>query len=102
MFEGNEPNKQPSSKLRRELSIQYNANGEIIILGRIDLFEKVDVKQWYASGKISPMKKSKLKTIWGFGDIIELEIVLDFSCRILPKPSLNSLEHLLKAASNIP
>ena len=74
VFEGNEPNKQPSSKLRRELSIQYNANGEIIILGRIDLFEKVDVKQWYASGKISPMKKSKLKTIWGFGDIIELEI----------------------------
>jgi hypothetical protein len=74
VFEGNEPNKQPSSKLRKELSIQYNANGEIIILGKIDLFEKVDVKQWFASGKIYPMKKSKLKTIWGFGDIIELEI----------------------------
>ena len=74
VFEGNEPNKQPSSKLRKALSIQYNANGEIIILGNIDLFAKVDVKQWYASGKISPMKKSKLKTIWGFGDIIELEI----------------------------
>jgi hypothetical protein len=74
VFEGNEPNKQPSSELRKELSVQYNANGEIIILGRIDLLEKVDVKQWYASGKISPMKKSKLKTIWGFGDIIELEI----------------------------
>ena len=74
VFLGNDPNKQPSSELRKELSVQYNANGEIIILGRIDLFEKVDVKQWYASGKISPMKKSKLKTIWGFGDIIELEI----------------------------
>ena len=57
MFEGNEPNKQPSSELRKELSVQYNANGEIIILGRIDLFEKVDVKQWYASGKIHPKKK---------------------------------------------
>ena len=74
VFEGNEPNKQPSSELRKELSAQHNANGEIIILGRIDLFEKADVKQWYASGKISPMEKSKLKTIWGFGDIIELEI----------------------------
>jgi len=74
VFLGNDPNKQPSSELRKELSVQYNANGEIIILGRIDLFEKVDVKQWYASGKISPMKKSKFKTIWGFGDIIELEI----------------------------
>ena len=74
VFEGNEPNKQPSSELRKELSFQYNANGEIIILGRLDLMEKMDVKQWYASGKISPMKKSKLKTIWGFGDIIELEI----------------------------
>jgi hypothetical protein len=74
VFLGNDPNKQPSSELRKELSVQYNANGEIIILGHIDLFEKVDVKQWYASGKISPMKKSKFKTIWGFGDIIELEI----------------------------
>ena len=74
VFEGNEPNKQPSSKLRRELSVQYNANGEIIILGRIDLFEKVDVKQWYASGKIHPKEKTSLKTVWGFGDIIEREI----------------------------
>ncbi|MDC1376723.1 peptidoglycan-binding protein [Amylibacter sp.] len=74
IFLGNDSNKQPSSELRKELSIQYNANGEIVILGRIDLFEKVDVKKWYASGEIHPMKKSKLKTIWGFGDIIELEI----------------------------
>ncbi len=74
VFLGNDPNKQPSSELRKELSIQYNANGEIIILGKIDLMEKMDVKKWYASGEIHPMKKSKLKTIWGFGDIIELEI----------------------------
>ena len=40
VFLGNDPNKQPSSELRKELSVQYNANGEIIILGRIDLFEK--------------------------------------------------------------
>jgi hypothetical protein len=74
VFEGNEANKQPSADLRKELSVQYNANGEIIILGRIDLFEKVDVKQWYASGKIHPTEKISLKTVWGFGDIIELEI----------------------------
>ena len=74
VFEGNEANKQPSAELRKELSVQYNANGEIIILGRIDLFEKVDVKQWYASGKIHPKEKTSLKTVWGFGDIIELEI----------------------------
>ena len=74
VFLGNDPNKQPSSELRKELSIQYNANGEIIILGKIDLMAKMDVKKWYASGEIHPMKKSKLKTIWGFGDIIELEI----------------------------
>ena len=74
VFLGNEPNKQPSFELRKELSIQYNANGEIIILGKIDLMEKMDVKKWYASGKIHPMKKSKLKTIWGFSDVIELEI----------------------------
>jgi hypothetical protein len=74
VFLGNDPNKQPSYELRKELSIQYNANGEIIILGKIDLMEKMDVKKWYASGKIHPMKKSKFKTIWGFGDIIELEI----------------------------
>ena len=74
VFLGNDPNKQPSSELRKELSIQYNANGEIIILGKIDLMEKMNVKKWYASGEIHPMKKSKLKTIWGFGDIIELEI----------------------------
>ena len=40
VFSGNDPNKQPSSELRKELSIQYNANGEIIILGKIDLMEK--------------------------------------------------------------
>ena len=74
VFEGNEANKQPSAELRKELSVQYNANGEIIILGRIDLFEKVDVKQWYASGKIHLTEKISLKTVWGFGDIIELEI----------------------------
>ena len=74
VFSGNEENKQPSSELRKELLVQYNSSGEIIILGRLDLMEKVDVKQWYASGKISLMKKSILKTIWGFGDIIELEI----------------------------
>ena len=74
VFEGNEPNKQPSSNLRKELSIQYNANGEIIILGRLDLMEKLDIKQWYASGKISPAEKTTIKTVWGFGDVIELEI----------------------------
>jgi hypothetical protein len=74
VFSGNEEDKQPSSKLRRELSIQYNANGEIIILGKIDLMEKEDVKQWYASGEIHPTEKTLIKTVWGFGDIIELEI----------------------------
>ena len=74
MFSGNEPNKQPSSELRKELSVQYNANGEIVILGKIDLIEKKDVKKWYASGKIHPTEKTTIKTVWGFGDIIELEI----------------------------
>jgi len=73
-FEGNEANQQPSSELRKELSVQYNANGEIIILGKIDLMEKEDVKQWYASGEIHPTEKTLIKTVWGFGDIIELEI----------------------------
>jgi len=36
--------------------------------------EKKDVKQWHASGKIHPTEKILIKTVWGFGDIIELEI----------------------------
>ena len=36
--------------------------------------EKSDVKQWYASGKIYPTEKTTIKTVWGLGDIIELEI----------------------------
>ena len=74
VFEGNEPNKQPSSELRKKLSVQYNANGEIVILGKIDLMEKLDVKKLYASGEIHPTEKTTIKTVWGFGDIIELEI----------------------------
>ena len=74
VFSGDEPNKQPSSELRKELSVQYDTNGEIIILGKIDLMEKMDVKKWYASGKIHPTKKTTIKTVWGYGDIIELEI----------------------------
>ena len=74
VFLGNDPNKQPSSELRKKLSIQYNANGEIVILGKIDLMEKMDVKKWHASGEIHPTEKTTIKTVWGFGDIIELEI----------------------------
>ncbi|MDA8802801.1 peptidoglycan-binding protein [Amylibacter sp.] len=74
VFLGNDPNKQPSSELRKELLVQYNANGEVVILGKIDLMEKKDVKQWHASGKIHPTEKTTIKTVWGFGDIIELEI----------------------------
>jgi hypothetical protein len=74
VFSGNESNKQPSSELRKKLSVQYNANGEIVILGKIDLMEKLDVKKWYASGEIHPTEKTTIKTVWGFGDIIELEI----------------------------
>ena len=36
--------------------------------------KKDDVKQWYASGEIHPTEKTTIKTVWGFGDIIELEI----------------------------
>ena len=74
VFSGNDPNKQPSSELRKELLIQYNANGDIVILGPLDLMEKKDVKQWHASGKIHPTEKTLIETVWGFGDIIELEI----------------------------
>ena len=74
VFTGNDAEKQPSSELRKKLSVQYNENSEIIILGRIDLMEKMDVKQWYASGKISPSEKTIIKTVWGFGDVIELEV----------------------------
>jgi hypothetical protein len=74
VFSGSEEDKQPSSELRKELSVQYNANGDIVILGRLDLMEKLDVKQWYASGEIHPTKKTMIKTVWGLGDIIELEI----------------------------
>jgi len=74
VFSGNDPNKQPSSELRKELLVQYNANGDIVILGPLDLMEKKDVKQWHASGKIHPTEKILIKTVWGFGDIIELEI----------------------------
>ena len=73
-FSGNEEDKQPSSELRKELSVQYNANGDIVILGPLDLMEKKDVKQWHASGKIHPTEKTLIETVWGFGDIIELEI----------------------------
>ena len=89
VFLGNDPNKQPSSELRKKLSIQYNANGEIVILGKIDLMEKMDVKKWYASGEIHPTEKTSLKTVWGFGDIIELEIekskIVEFSKAIKPE-----------------
>ena len=74
VFSGNEDDKQPSSELRKELSVQYNSNGDIVILGLLDLMEKLDVKQWHASGKISPIEKTMIKTVWGMGDIIELEI----------------------------
>ena len=74
LFSGSEEDKQPSSELRRELSIQYNANGDIVILGKIDLMEKLDAKQWHASGKIHPNQKTTIKTVWGLGDVIELEI----------------------------
>ena len=36
--------------------------------------EKEDVKQWHASGKIHPTEKTMIRTVWGLGDIIELEI----------------------------
>ena len=36
--------------------------------------EKLDVKKLYASGEIHPTEKTTIKTVWGFGDIIELEI----------------------------
>jgi len=74
VFSGNEDDKQPSSELRKELSVQYNTNGDIVILGLLDLMEKLDIKQWHASGKISPIEKTIIKTVWGMGDIIELEI----------------------------
>ena len=47
---------------------------KLLFLGKIDLMEKLDVKQWHASGKIHPTEKTTIKTVWGFGDIIELEI----------------------------
>ena len=36
--------------------------------------EKLDAKQWHASGKIHPNQKTTIKTVWGLGDVIELEI----------------------------
>ena len=48
VFSGNEDDKQPSSELRKELSVQYNTNGDIVILGILDLMEKLDSKQWHA------------------------------------------------------
>ena len=74
VFSGKEPSKQPSSELRKKLLVQYNTNGEIIILGFIDLIEKKDVKPWYAAGEISPSRKTIINTVWGLGDEIELEI----------------------------
>ena len=56
VFSGNEDDKQPSSELRKELSVQYNTNGDIVILGLLDLMEKLDIKQWHASGKKSPIE----------------------------------------------
>ena len=74
VFLGNDTSKQPSSELRRKLLVQYNANSEIIILGFLDLMEKKDVKKWFAFGELSSLRKTTIKTIWGLGDEIELEI----------------------------
>jgi hypothetical protein len=74
VFSGKETSRQPSSELRKKLSVQYNTNGEIIIVGFIDLIEKKDVKPWYAAGEISPSRKTIINTVWGLGDEIELEI----------------------------
>jgi hypothetical protein len=74
VFSGKEPGKQPSSELREKLLVQYNTIGEIIILGYIDLIDKKDVKPWYAAGEISPTRKITIKTVWGLGDEIELQI----------------------------
>jgi hypothetical protein len=43
-------------------------------LGYIDLIDKKDVKPWYAAGEISPTRKITIKTVWGLGDEIELQI----------------------------
>ena len=104
VFSGNEPNKQPSSELRKELSVQYNANGEIVILGHIDLIEKKDVKQWYASGKIHPTEKTTIKTVWGFGDIIELEIekskIMDSFKEMKPEKLIHGMDFIYDEKNN--
>ena len=104
VFIGNDPNKQPSSELRKELSIQYNANGEIIILGKIDLMEKEDVKKWYASGEIHPIEKTMIKTVWGIGDIIELEIekseVVEVSKAIEPETLIHGGDFVYDEKNN--
>jgi hypothetical protein len=51
--------------------------------------EKLDVKQWHASGKIHSNEKTTIRTVWGLGDIIELEIekskTVEVSKAIKPK-----------------
>jgi hypothetical protein len=74
VFSGKEPRKQPSSELRKKLLVQYNTIGEIIMLGYIDLIDKKDVKPWYAAGEISSSRKITIKSVWGLGDEIELQI----------------------------
>ena len=88
VFLGDDPDKQPSSDLRKKLSVQYNVDGEIIILGRLDLFEKTDVKNWYTSGEISAMNKTVLTSIWGFGDKIEL---------VIERRQVNNIPKLIKS-----
>ena len=104
VFSGNEPKRQPSSELRKKLLVQHNANGEIIILGKIDLMEKMDVKKWYASGKIQPNKKTTIKTVWGFGDIIELEIekskVVEVSKAIEPETLIHGGDFIYDEKNN--
>ena len=104
VFSGNDPNKQPSSELRKKLSVQYNANGEIVILGKIDLMEKLDVKQWYASGEIHPTEKTTIKTVWGFGDIIELEIektkLIEASKANEPKTLIHGMDFIYDEKNN--
>ena len=74
VFSGLDTKMQPSFNLRQNLRVQYNINGEIIILGDLDLFEKNYIKQFYASGKILPKKETTITSVWGMGDIFTLKI----------------------------
>ena len=74
VFSGLDTEMQPSFNLRQNLRVQYNINGEIIILGDLDLFEKNYIKQFYATGKILPKKETTITSVWGMGDIFTLKI----------------------------